>query len=477
MGGIINYYHGEKGIVADRWWQPLGDKLAFNIELADNPHRIWARDYAADVGIDPRVGHGDATVYLRLDDTCGIWVRESDQQGSALSEAINRVKLNRERIIKWWRNVDNMDELERIAQELLDETGEPLRVVMGEPVAEGPATPVTFFLSYSSIDSLLARRVYEDISRDAKADVWFDLAQPHRFACNDEDAIANWLEESVQDCQGFVLLLTKTALESEWVTREINFALSKGVGQNNSHMLVLKAEDVAVPGIIQSAGTIIDCDGLWWSRGISEELFAAIYKRQGRKAWLSRRPGVQVRDGDVLYYGDLVTNAGTVVSFDWNTSPCSDSDFRRNDLSWSLEYRSHSGETVRISGGGEDKPADLEMQHGHRIAFINLHRRWGNDLGTGLSLWMRSDDLTVNPDVVLDRYFESLGVNYEYTPTEGQMRKTGVDAFGRVTAIYYLKGRDGQWRRLDAIAWAMLRRDMNMHQVLERFNDVEYEWS
>lgn len=31
MSGIMSFYHGEKGGVADRWRQPLRDKLAFQI--------------------------------------------------------------------------------------------------------------------------------------------------------------------------------------------------------------------------------------------------------------------------------------------------------------------------------------------------------------------------------------------------------------------------------------------------------------
>ena len=54
-----------------------------------------ARDYASDIGVDPDAVPGDKLVYLRLDDTCGIWVRDSTRYGTALKAAINRVLDNR----------------------------------------------------------------------------------------------------------------------------------------------------------------------------------------------------------------------------------------------------------------------------------------------------------------------------------------------------------------------------------------------
>jgi hypothetical protein len=274
-----------------------------------------------------------------------------------------------------------------------------------------------------------------------------------------------------------VLLLTTNALESGWVSREIDFARGKGIGRSNSHLLILKAEDVAVPEAARSVGKVVDCDRIWWSRGISEELFGAIYGREGRRAWLSHESGDRVSEGDTLRYGDLGTDAGTVVAFDWTSSPCSDSDFRRRDLSWCLEYRRRSGERVRVAGGGEEKPADLDMRLGDRIAFVKLRRRWGNDLGTGLPLWMRSDDLNVSPDAVLDRYFGALEVNDDFRPAKGRMHKRGVDALGRVIADVHLQGRHGEWRRLEAPEWAMLKKDVDSEQVLHRLTSVELGWA
>ena len=117
------------------------------------------------------------------------------------------------------------------------------------------------------------------------------------------------------------------------------------------------------------------------------------------------------------------------------------------------------------------------MRRGDRIAFLKLHRRWGNGLQKGLPLWMRSDDLEVTPDAVLDRYFAALEVNADFSPTKGQMRKTGVDALGRVTAVVHIQGSDGIWRTLEAVEWAMLTEDVDSKELLHRLSRVEWEWA
>ena len=470
MSGIVSYYHGEKGDVVDRWWQPFDENrlLAFNIEIAGDPHRVWARDYDADIGIDPILQRGDAAVYLRLDDTSGIWARESDKQGRKLNEAIQRVRQNRNWMERWEQHSNDTPAILALVEELNREMGEPLRVMLGELPSATPATPATFFLSYSSTDSLLAREIYEDLSTDAMVDVWFDLAQPQRFAPGQDDAIARWLEESVEGCQGFLLLLTENSLASGWVGSEIEYALAKGMRGTDRDIVILKAADVAVPDVAASVAKVVDCDGIWWSRGISEELFAAIYGREGRKAWLSRQPGTLASSGEILSYGDLGTEAGTVVSFSCSVSPYPDCDFRRKDIAWSLQYAKRSGELVHVSGGGEQMPADLDMQPGNRIAFVRLHRRCEMDLQIGLPLWMRSDDLEVTPDFVLDRYFDALEVNRTFRPTRLRAEPAGADALGRMTIRLNFQGSDGQWRIYEALAWALIRNDFSAEQLLRQ---------
>ena len=359
----------------------------------------------------------------------------------------------------------------KVAGELI-KAGEHLRVGTGQPIVKEPATPVAFFLSYSSTDVLVARQVYDDLRQDAKATAWFDLAQsPDPSRRNDTD-IAKWLEQSVHGCQGFVLVLSKHALESDWVEREIDAAVANGVGRGTSHLLLLKTAEVPLPEAISAAGKVVDCDGIWWSRGISEELFAAIYGRKGRKTWLGDQPGTSFSEGHVLHYEDFATDAGTVTSFDWRASPCTSGSFRRKDISWSLEYERRSGETVRVVGGGEDKPADLGMTKGNRIASVKLHRRWGVDLMQPLPLWMRSDSLALSPDAVLDHYFAELDVNDEFRPSRARRHEHGFNALGRELRTADFQDSDDRWRTYETLAWAMLKRGTDPKLLLRQLTAV-----
>lgn len=106
MGGIINYFHGESGTVSDCWWELADEAPAFAVAIEGDPHRAIARDYGSDIGIDPQIVPGDRVIYLRLEDTTGIWVRSADQSAADLSDAVARVLENR-RWIEQWRSADS----------------------------------------------------------------------------------------------------------------------------------------------------------------------------------------------------------------------------------------------------------------------------------------------------------------------------------------------------------------------------------
>ena len=472
MGGISNYYHGETAELVDCWWQPLGtrlgDDLALQVELADNPHRSVARDYGSDIGIDPGVAPGDKLVYLRLDDTCGIWVRDSASYGTALTDAIARVLDNR-RWMQRWKEARTVDEILKIAQELNEASGSIMRIGPGEPPFTPPSAPLHVFLSYSSANTLLARQLYDDLSRDAQVKVWFDLAQPAGAAPTHDEEVAAWLQRSVRDTRAFALLLTKEALRSDWVSREIEFATQMREARADFRILVVKAEDVPVPEVASAVGTIIDCDGIWWSGGVSEELFAAVYGRQSRKAWIAAEQGaVLAREGVVLRYGDLATEAGIVERFDWGISLHEGSDFRRRNVQWSLAYRRAGGEIGKVSGAGEREPADLGMRPGDRIAFMTLHRHCGSSFQDGRPLWMRSGDLKLTPDEVLDRYYEALEINRQFSPIDTRVTFGRPDTWKRVVSNLEVQSCDGEWHHYPDVLWAMLRKGVAAEELAEQ---------
>lgn len=91
MGGIINYYHGESGVIVDRQYVATEQQKVHVLSLQGNPHREFAYDYeGGDVHMDPLLGPGDKVFFVRTDFSGGIWVGEGDRLYPRLQQAINR---------------------------------------------------------------------------------------------------------------------------------------------------------------------------------------------------------------------------------------------------------------------------------------------------------------------------------------------------------------------------------------------------
>ena len=426
MSGIINYFHGESGKVRDSWWELGDDVPAFAIAIEGDPHRTIAWDYGSDIGIDPRIAPGDDIVYLRLEDTAGIWVQPDLQSEADLEGAITRV-LEHRRWIERWRRAEADTVYVDVAREIYESRGDPLRVTstrggdaaekvlaegwaildlsFGGPWDDRPRAAASFFLSHASEDTLLARRIFHDLKIDANADIWFDLAQPREQVPKDDSAVGDWLRRSIRAKNGFVILWTEHAADSDWVRKELKWAQELGQSRPGFELILLRLRDVAVPTALDDVCTVIDCDQVWWSNGLNEELYAAVFKRPPRREWLaSLSTGTLVSEGTMIGYDDFLSDAGVVVAFDWSF----DSGSRRDSLRWQLEYRRRDGAVCRETGGGVDRAADLAIKPGDRVGFFKVRWRHGSHVREGPDLWMRSSDLALTSDMVLDHYYEAL---------------------------------------------------------------------
>jgi hypothetical protein len=446
MGGIINYYHGEDGRAGRRSWSAAPDALTCTLEIGGNRHRTAAFDYGSDIGIDPAIREGDAVVYLRLDETCGIWVRAGDGGGPPLGAALERVEQNR----AWMRRYEDAVAADGFPpgawlRELARATGVP--AAAGEedgpaPGGEQPGTEASLFISYSSRNVLLARQIHDDLRRDARAQVWFDAARPGEAPAHPE-ALAEWLRGAVYASRGLVLLLTREAAESPWVRRETEWAAEQAAGGGDFRFIVLRLADVPLPEPARAAA-VIDGEGLWKSNGINEELFAALLGREGRRAWRDRQPGLreaEAADPGVFRYADFQSDGGVAVDFTWK--------LRRRGLwsrarivDWRLTYR--AGEQTRqVRGAGEDAPVDLGIRPGDRVGSYVCRRRWGTSLADGVLLWMRTHDPAVTSDTVLDAYYQAYGGDAMPEVEERVMRVRGRDVYGRSLAELWLRTADG----------------------------------
>jgi len=99
-----------------------------------------------------------------------------------------------------------------------------------------------------------------------------------------------------------------------------------------------------------------------------------------------------------------VSDAGVVVAFDWSF----ESGSCRESLRWQIDYRRRDGTLCRDAGGGIGRAADLAMKPGDRVAFYKVRWRHGSHVLEGPDLWMRSSDLGLTSDMVLDQYFRTL---------------------------------------------------------------------
>ncbi|HEY3496649.1 MAG TPA: toll/interleukin-1 receptor domain-containing protein, partial [Polyangiaceae bacterium] len=389
MSGIISYFHGESGTADKSWWELSGATPTYCLTIDGDPHREFAYDSGADIGIDPGIASGDPVIYLRLEDTTGIWVRAALQSADELKLAIARVLQNR-RYVERWRHAQSDDDFVTIAREIHKTSGEPLWVMAnhtsdaavavlragwalfnatyGGIPDERPQTTVSYFLSHAAEDTLLCRRIFEDLTNAGNAKAWFDLAQPAEGVPADDTAIAEWLRNSIYAANGFVSLWTEHAAQSAWVKLELTWAEKLRRSRPDFEVIVLKLRDLEVPADLQAQCTVIDCNEIWWSNGLNEELYAAVYRRQPRRAWLAAlQPGAPVSAGTTIGYDDFISDSGVVVQFDWTSDPA-----HAESLQWRLEYRRRDGSQRRVTGGGSDSAADLGMKPGDAIGFFKV---------------------------------------------------------------------------------------------------------
>src|SRR5262245_58254111 len=95
MAGIINYFHGETGTANEIYWRLTPSDIRLVISVDGDPHRVRAFDYGGDVSFDPAILPKDHVTYLRLDQTCGMWVRTLDIERGVLHRSLRRVRKNR----------------------------------------------------------------------------------------------------------------------------------------------------------------------------------------------------------------------------------------------------------------------------------------------------------------------------------------------------------------------------------------------
>jgi TIR domain len=397
MGGIRSYFHGESGSVLALKWNAYHDdnNLSYVMALRGDPHRIAAYDYGSDIGIDPLIKPGDRVVYVRMDSTCGIWVKDGYQLTPELDGALDRVLQNRKKSLRYMNLYEISPTLAKVwAKTLPYRTGISLEFPIGETPdrASLPATEASVFLSHSGRNALAARFLYEGLKEDGKVQVWLDLAyaseSPHH-----EERISEWLKTALFSCQIFVVLLTRASVASQWVQREIDWAVEKAGKDENFHLVLLNFEGVTVPRPAIEAQFTVDCEGLEFGE-IKEELYAAVYRRMGWRAWFEeqKKRGWHKRGTRQHGYEHLMSDGGTAIALHW----IEDGDSFR----WVLEFET-DGVRKQATGRGPWQIVDIDIRPRDPVGCFNL--------GLWNPIWMRSNDLTLRTGDVGTKYQEKVG--------------------------------------------------------------------
>lgn len=399
MAGITQYFHGEGGRATALEWVAGKEQLHYVMRLEGDRHRESANDYGSDIGIDPRIKPGDRVEYLRLTDYDGIWVREGDALPPFLNEAEARVIKNRERMEAYSDlAMEPGFEAEPWLDALAEETGIPARLSRpdGPPRESAPARPAapptSVFLSYSRKNALPARRFFEVLlEAEERSRVWMDLAQPGETPDHAGD-ISRWLKGAIDKTQVFVVLLTRDSASSEWVRREIEWAREKAEREDGFHLVALKLDDSPTPETLR--GTVHVVDGTGMSDGeFFEELYAAVYRRRGRREWLGEQGRREARPAEARrnWAKRWRSDYGEAVALRWEK--------KDGDIRWALDYRK-DGKLHRTEGGGENQVMDLGIRPGDKVGYFVFS--YSTDPFT--SVWMRSEDLRLLPNTVVRDY-------------------------------------------------------------------------
>lgn len=412
MGGLINYYHGEEGMISDVFDSRSGRRVSRGIRLQDNPHRGYAFDYGGDVLIDHSLSVGESVKFARLTAYDGIWIRRSDylnadiikvaQSTASVSRAVSSDTQMVVRIMDIW------------ADEAPDFPGVPTPSSL---VSERPATEGAFFLSYSSVNVLLARRIAYDLRYDAKLSVWLDLEQGDTADWSPKRA-ERWLREAVAASKGLVLLWSEGASHSKWVEKEIEWAADAAEIDPGFKLIVLQVADIAVPSSIAERARVINGVGICAINGMNEELVAALLQREGRRDWLqSLPPGHRVPEDEQFAWtsADFQSSAGVAVSL---RGPWNDPDLVEAELVYESDGRIYA-----VRSEGESIIIDPTIKCGDRIASTMVNRAELVRFWPPCLVWMRSDDLAHGPESVVSRYLTSRPIDGKRRSVSEMMKR------------------------------------------------------
>ena len=100
------------------------------------------------------------------------------------------------------------------------------------------------FLSHASEDKPFVERLVADLAKHS-IPVWYD-----KFDLNIGESVPGKINAGIADSRYFAIVLSPAAIDSKWVTEELNAALMKQVANDGTFLLPILLKDCTVPPLL-----------------------------------------------------------------------------------------------------------------------------------------------------------------------------------------------------------------------------------
>jgi hypothetical protein len=102
------------------------------------------------------------------------------------------------------------------------------------------------FISHSSKDKAFVRYLVGELRKLDDISVWFDETELLLG-----DSIVGKISDAIRDTNYLIVVLSRSAVSSPWVQRELNAALMKELSQKGMLVIPIRIDDCEVPPILQ----------------------------------------------------------------------------------------------------------------------------------------------------------------------------------------------------------------------------------
>lgn len=138
-----------------------------------------------------------------------------------------------------------------------------------------PSNKVHVFISYSSEDKEIARRLAHDLE-SANIDVWYD-----EFKLKAGDPLLHTIREGIEESDVLLVLMTAKSIASKWVDTEVREAFAKHGDTGAPSIIPIRVDDTEPPAFLRSIKYVdIRSD---YDKGLRQLLCALESQRPGEK--------------------------------------------------------------------------------------------------------------------------------------------------------------------------------------------------